>query len=806
MSGNKVVLPQPGDDLRAWAQQLVAALQLALGANELGGTSLPIFDAQGRPIVTLDGLYAYDANGNAPIQPNIVQIDTDHLVDAAITTQKLANLAVDTSKLADLAVDAAKLADSAVTATKIANAAVGSAAIANAAIGSVHIGNGVILNAHIGDAEIQDAKIANVAANKIISGVIASAVIDIFDNKFRFDSANQILEIRDANGTLRAKIGKLGAGTQDYGIEIYDAAGALIFSSGRSFDSSLVDALQTQNAPAEAGATKNTIFYQATAPTATSTGDLWFNTSTQVLHRWDGAAWVRVGNDFTDTAQLTDGARLGETAIWAQITGAGKPEDGATKNTIFRQSTAPTGTAQGDIWFDTSTSILYRWDGTSWVRIGNDYTATSQLTDDAGLGQTAIWSQITGAGKPQDYATRNDIYRQSTAPTANSTGDLWFDTSTNNLYRWDGASWVYVGNYVTATSELTDDAGLGQTAVWSQITGTGKPQDNATKNTIYRQASPPSGSFVDGDLWFDTDADLLYRWDSASSSWVYIGSYGAKLGTNLKDSAGNVRGDADFAASFNPITSSNVSTFIANAAIQAAQIGTAQIQDAHLDRATANRIQIQTADIVDAAITNAKLDRASVDKIQIGTADIVDLSVTRIKISDGAVNTIATASYSSTDVPITSTGNVVDKLMINGPQLPSSVLAPYVIIAFELTIGPAPNADIGPLDDRVIRVGAYWVTDGSIDEFIIDPVDLKLSELPCPITFWNLPGPNIVCQNSSTGVTYTAMDKVDISGSFLLPFVPNATPTVGVNVLLCPLSGATSLPVTGYIKTVLAEK
>ena len=224
-----------------------------------------------------------------------------------------------------------------------------------------------------------------------------------------------------------------------------------------------------------------------------------------------------------------------------------------------------------------------------------------------------------------------------------------------------------IGNDYTATSQLTDDAGLGQTAIWSQITGAGKPQDNATKNTIYRQPSPPTGTFVDGDLWFDTDADLLYRWDSASSSWVYIGSYGARLGTNLKDSTGTVRGDADFAASFNPITSSNVSTFIANAAIQAAQIGTAQIQNAHLDRASVNKIQIVEADIVDAAITsakiadaaitNAKLDRASANKIQIDTADIVDaaiktakiadLNVTELKIANGAVTNYTAASDTS---------------------------------------------------------------------------------------------------------------------------------------------------------------
>jgi len=40
--------------------------------------------------------------------------------------------------------------------------------------------------------------------------------------------------------------------------------------------------------------TKNKIFYQSTTPTATAIGDLWFNTSTYVIKRWNGS-WTDVG-------------------------------------------------------------------------------------------------------------------------------------------------------------------------------------------------------------------------------------------------------------------------------------------------------------------------------------------------------------------------------------------------------------------------------------------------------------------------------------------------------------------------------
>tara|TARA_R110000868_G_scaffold36278_17_gene128899 strand:+ start:357 stop:3431 length:3075 start_codon:yes stop_codon:yes gene_type:complete len=90
----------------------------------------------------------------------------------------------------------------------------------------------------------------------------------------------------------------------------------------------------------------------------------------------------------------------------------------------------------------------------------NYTTNTNQLTDGASLGSTANWGNVTGTGKPDNYA-----------------------------------------NNTTNTNELTDGAGLGDTAnwtglqgtipagvdnsgqIWSDISGSGIPDDNATQNT-----------------------------------------------------------------------------------------------------------------------------------------------------------------------------------------------------------------------------------------------------------------------------------------------------------------------------------
>lgn len=250
----KPVLPVPGSDWRSWALQLVQSLQGYFGGN-LSVT--PIYDTSGRVIVDTDGIYVYDPiTGVNLISPSLVEIDTSHLADAAVTTAKLANLAVDNDKLAALAVDAAKLANSSVTSTKIANLAVGSAAIQAAAIGTSHIANAAITSALIGDAEIVEAKIADLAvtdakintvtANKLRAGTIGAYLIYLGDGTFLLDGGNKYLLVKDNQTTPveRVKIGKLGAGDSDYGIEIKDPSGDVILSSGGTYGSAIANSSQ----------------------------------------------------------------------------------------------------------------------------------------------------------------------------------------------------------------------------------------------------------------------------------------------------------------------------------------------------------------------------------------------------------------------------------------------------------------------------------------------------------------------------------------------------------------------------------
>ena len=95
----------------------------------------------------------------------------------------------------------------------------------------------------------------------------------------------------------------------------------------------------------------------------------------------------------------------------------------------FFQTSAPTATGVGDIWFDTDDgNKMYRWGGSSWI-VAQDTLITTAITDAADA-QAKADSKV-------------NTYFQASAPTPEAIGDLWFETDANNaVWRWNGSSWV----------------------------------------------------------------------------------------------------------------------------------------------------------------------------------------------------------------------------------------------------------------------------------------------------------------------------------------------------------------------------
>jgi predicted phage tail protein len=133
-----------------------------------------------------------------------------------------------------------------------------------------------------------------------------------------------------------------------------------------------------------------------------------------------------------------------ETNVATALTNAANAQaaaDGAVVS--FWQTSPPTigsGAGQasvGDIWFDTDDgNKIYRVVSGSWVRADDDDMAQALAA--------ASTAQSTADGKVKTYF-------QSSAPVGGlSLGDLWFNTTTSKLSRWNGVDWSSTVSDITA--------------------------------------------------------------------------------------------------------------------------------------------------------------------------------------------------------------------------------------------------------------------------------------------------------------------------------------------------------------------
>jgi hypothetical protein len=187
----------------------------------------------------------------------------------------------------------------------------------------------------------------------------------------------------------------------------------------------------------------------------------------------DPNAWVDIA------FQLVSGNLVGVTANFTPRTLLDYGYTGsldATRNTVTYSASAPSSPADGDIWIDTSVTprtIRMRLGGT-WQQAGTYVNGTAQITDDANLGLTALWSGVAGSGKPDDYATRNQVYFQDTDPGAVPNGSIWI-SSTKAWQRVSGAWQPYVGVGSVGTGEIAADAATEITQDNYAFGGAGSP-------------------------------------------------------------------------------------------------------------------------------------------------------------------------------------------------------------------------------------------------------------------------------------------------------------------------------------------
>ncbi len=115
---------------------------------------------------------------------------------------------------------------------------------------------------------------------------------------------------------------------------------------------------------------------------------------------------VAFAGDVTGTVA---GTPAGDVNVWSAIGGSGKPADGATRNVIWRQPTAPTvGVVDGDFWFDTDDgNKAYVRSGGAWVLVRDSAATNFDARNDRNA--AAIVSPvISTAGAAVDHTINAD--------------------------------------------------------------------------------------------------------------------------------------------------------------------------------------------------------------------------------------------------------------------------------------------------------------------------------------------------------------------------------------------------------------
>lgn len=166
-------------------------------------------------------------------------------------------------------------------------------------------------------------------------------------------------------------------------------------------------------------------------------------------------------------------------------------------------STAPSAPLTGQLWYDSSASVIKVYNGTTWKAIA---AATAS----------------------------------SSAPSSNTTGDLWFDTTNQQLKIWTGSAWLTVGPAYSASQGLSGAIALtinDNTATPHVVTGL------YAANTLVSIVSPDSD--------FVPEASYL-----STFPVIYKGT--TVLATGAQ--AGNIKGAGNVYVTANGVSTLNVTS------------------------------------------------------------------------------------------------------------------------------------------------------------------------------------------------------------------------------------------------------
>ena len=444
----------------------VTNVKLANSSISLGGVSISLGATDATPSFNLQDATGYEtSNLNGTIT-------TAQVADANITTAKIADSSVTTSKIATSAVGTSRLNTGAVTTDKLAADAVDSSKLADNSIDSEHYVDGSIDTAHLGDLQVTTAKIAadaidgtklsdnavsaeHIAANAVGDSEISTGALD---NRYYTETelnAGQLDNRYYTETESDARYFNISTGDTIKDGDTFPDNDTTIATTA-AINDRIIDLVDDVGGFVPIA--NETSFPNANPDVNNGTGTIVSIGSLAANHTSNGSGVITIANGTVGNSTVTINGADNSTTYSAGYGMLVETTSTLNTYTFHRLSSKAT-----EVTTVASNITNINTVGNNNTNINTVAGANSNITTVAGsisnVNTTAgsianVNTVATNINSVNDFS---DVYRiASSAPTSHlHEGDLYFDTTSNELKVYNGSAWQ---GGVTATGNL---AGLG---------------------------------------------------------------------------------------------------------------------------------------------------------------------------------------------------------------------------------------------------------------------------------------------------------------------------------------------------------
>ena len=410
---------------------------------------------------------------------------------------------------------------------------------------------------------------------------------------------------------------------------------------------------------------------------------------------------------------------------------------------------------------------------------GNVTTVANDGTD-IGLVAGSIANVNTTAA---NIATVNDFadkYRiaSSDPGSDNNEGDLYYNTSDNKLYMFNGSAWVQA---VTSTADMTTDAELAAWAGTTNVTtlgtiGTGTWQGTAIATGFIANDAITGAKIaddaIDSEHYTDGSIDTAHIADNAVTTGKILNNAvtADKLADDavdraaIVDDAVNEDKIADIAVRAEHIATNAVTTAKINAdAITGAKIADDVINSEHYVDGSIDHVHLAN-DIIDGDnIQDDAIDSEHYTDGSIDTAHLADDAVTSAKIADNAI----TAAHIAADTIIAAdiAANAVTASELADDAVDTAAIADSAVTTAKIGADAVTGAKIA--DDAI---NSEHYTDGSIDTAHIADSQITTAKLATGATI----------TNATNAAHVSVADNENTNENNLVPFIEDTSATGNV--------------------------